>query len=251
MLHQARRRAELMADLVEPLEWDSAFFGVPIARVDVNGATTDTLRAVDTEARAQGITCLYGTLEPADETVAYLLQTFGYRLVEVSINYERPGGPYTPRPSPSVVRPGTPDDMPAIEPAIRTMAAWSRYGADPRFGPEAACRMHHAWVERAARGVGDRALVVSEDDSGVTGMATFGRSHVPRIEFAGVTKPGTGAADALMVALFEWAGGGATEAGWAAARNIAVLRWLGRWDFRANRSRYVFHRWLDETEGPS
>ena len=82
-----------MADLVEPLEWDSAFFGVPIARVDVNGATTDTLRAVDTEARAQGITCLYGTLEPADETVAYLLQTFGYRLVEVSINYERPGRP--------------------------------------------------------------------------------------------------------------------------------------------------------------
>jgi dTDP-4-amino-4,6-dideoxy-D-galactose acyltransferase len=240
-----------MVDLVEPLEWDSAFFGVPIARVDVNGAKPDTLRAVDAEARAQGITCLYGTLEPADETVAYLLQTFGYRLVEVSINYERPGSPYMPRPSLSVVRPGAPADLPALEPAIGTVAAWSRYAADPRFGPDAARRMHQAWVERAARGTGDRALFVAHDESGITGMATFRRSQVPRIEFVGVTKPGTGVADALMCALFEWAERGPTEAGWTAARNIAVLRYVERWGFRANRTRYVFHRWLDETEGPS
>jgi hypothetical protein len=250
MLHPTGRRAELMVDLIERLEWDSAFFDVPIARADLNGATADTLRAVEAEARGQGISCLYATLEPTDEAAAYLIQTFGYRLVEVSINFERPGIPFTPKPSSSVVRPGTPDDLPALEPAIRTMAAWSRYAADPRFGPEAARRMHQAWVERAAHGTGDRALVVSHDESEVTGMATFGHSQVPRIEFAGVTKPGTGAADALMVALFKWANGGPTEAGWAAARNIPVLRWLGRWDFRANRTRYVFHRWFNESEGP-
>jgi hypothetical protein len=248
MLEAAGGRAELMGDLIEPLEWDSAFFGVPIARADLDGATADTIRAIGTEARARGITCLYATLEPNDEIAAYLLQASGYRLVEVSINFERPGIPYTPRPSPSVVRPGTPGDVPTLEPAIRTMAAWSRYAADPRFGPDAAWRMHQAWVERAARGTGDRALVVAEDESGVTGMATFGRSHVPRIEFAGVTKPATGVADALMVALFEWAAGGPTEAGWAAARNIPCLRWLHRWDFRASRTRYVFHRWFDEAE---
>ena len=41
MLHLARRREELMVDLVEPLEWDSAFFGVPIARADLNDATIE------------------------------------------------------------------------------------------------------------------------------------------------------------------------------------------------------------------
>jgi hypothetical protein len=251
MLHLARRREELMVDLVEPLEWDSAFFGVPIARADLGDATAGTLSAIDAEARAQGICCLYATLEPTDDTAPYLLQTFGYRLVEVSMDFERPGIPYTPRPSSSVVRPGAPADLPGLEPAIRTVAAWSRYAADRRFGADAARRMHEAWAERAVHGTGERALFVAHDESGITGMATFRRSQVPRIEFVGVTKPGAGVADALMVGFFEWGGGGPTEAGWMAARNIAVLRYVGRWGFRANRTRYVFHRWLDETEGPS
>ena len=69
---------------------------------------------------------------------------------------------------------------------------------------------------------------------------------MPRVDTKGVTKPGTGAADALMVALFDWAGGGATEAGPCAARNIAPLRYLERCGFRVSRVRYLFHRWLDE-----
>ena len=219
-----------MAELIERLPWDSEFFGIPIARTDLNGASLDTLRAIDAEARAEGITCLYATLDPTDEATAYDAQTLGHRLVEVSLNFERPGVPFTRKPSDSKVRPATLDDLPALDPAIRTMASWSRYAADPRFGPAAARRMHDAIVERAARGVGGRALVVAYDD-------------------AGVTKPGTGAADALLCWLFDWADGGPTEAGWAAARNIPCLRWLGRWGFRACGSKYVFHRWFDEAEG--
>jgi hypothetical protein len=238
-----------MADLIEPLDWDSDFFGISIARANLDGATADTLREMEAQALAQGITCLYGTLEPTDETAAYLIQTFGYRLVEVSINWDRPEIPFAPKPTSSVVRPGTPDDVPALEPAIRAVAAWSRYAADPHFGLDAARRMLQAWVERAANGTEDRALVVAHDESGLTGMATLGRSEVPRIDGVGVTKPGTGAADALMAAFFEWSDGGPTEAGWTAARNVPVNRWLERLEFRANRTRYVFHRWFDGSEG--
>lgn len=37
----------------------------------------DSLRATDVEARAEGIVCLYGALDPTDETAAHLVQTFG------------------------------------------------------------------------------------------------------------------------------------------------------------------------------
>lgn len=235
-----------MAELIERLAWDSEFFAVPIARVDLTGATPEMLRAVDAEARAEGIACLYGTLDPTDATAAHLVQTFGHRLVEVAITFERPAMSFTPKPTTSRVRRGTVDDMPILEPAIKTLAPWSRFAADPRFGLEAARRMHEAWMERAARETDERALYISYDDTGVTGVATFVRSPVPRVDTKGVTKPGTGAADALMVALFEWAGGGATEAGPCAARNLAPLRYLERCGFRIGRTRYLFHRWLDE-----
>jgi dTDP-4-amino-4,6-dideoxy-D-galactose acyltransferase len=236
-----------MAALIEPLAWDSEFFGVPIARVDLTGATAERLRAIDVEARADGIACLYGTLDPTDETAAHLVQTFGHRLVEVALTFERPEMPFTPRPTTSKVRRGTVDDLPSLEPAIKTLAPGSRFAADPRFGLDAARRMHEAWMERAARDTDDeRALYISYDDMEVTGVATFVRSPVPRVDTKGVTKPSTGAADALMVALFDWAGGGATEAGPCAARNLAPLRYLERCGFRIGRTRYLFHRWLDE-----
>jgi hypothetical protein len=242
-----------MAGLIEPLAGDSEFFGLPIARADLTGATVETLRAMDAEARARGIACLYGSLDPTDEGAAHLVQTFGHRLVEVALTFERPATPFTPKPSPTKVRRGTPDDLPALEPAIKTLAPWSRFAADPRFGPDAAGRMHEAWMERAARDETDeRALYIAYDDDGITGVATFVRSPVPRVDTKGVTKLGTGAADALMVALFDWAGGGATEAGPCAARNVAPLRYLERCGFRVCRTRYLFHRWFDaERAGPA
>jgi hypothetical protein len=235
-----------VADLIERLVWDSEFFSVPIARAELTGATAETLSAIDAEARAEGIACLYGTLDPTDETAAHLVQTCGHRLVEVALTLERPAMPFTPKPTTSKVRRGTLDDLPALEPAIKTLAPWSRFAADPRFGLDAARRMHEAWMARAARGPDERALYISYDDTGITGEATFVRSPVPRVDTKVVTKPGTGAADALMVALFEWAGGGATEAGPCAARNLAALRYFERCGFRIGRTRYLFHRWLDE-----
>jgi hypothetical protein len=239
-----------MPELIEPLAWDSEFFGVPIARTDLGGATDDVLRAIDAEARSEGIVCLYGSLDPTDEAAAHLVQAFGHRLVEVALTFDRPAMPFTPKPSPTKVRRGTPDDLPDLEPAIKTLAPWSRFAADPRFGSDAARRMHEAWMERAARDTDDeRALYVAYDDDGITGMATFVRTPVPRVDTKGVTKLGTGAADALMVALFDWAGGGPTQAGPCAARNIAPLRYLERCGFRVCRTRYLFHRWLDEEPG--
>ena len=180
-----------MSDLIEPLPWDTDFFGVPIARADLADVDADRLRLIEDAARDAGIACLYGTLEPTDETAAYLIQSFGHRLVEVSLTFDRPPGPFTPKHETSRVRRGTLDDIPQLEPAIRMLAPWSRFAADPRFGADAALRMHRAWIERAARDTDERALYVAYDDTGITGVATFARTPVPRVDIQAVTRPGS------------------------------------------------------------
>jgi dTDP-4-amino-4,6-dideoxy-D-galactose acyltransferase len=236
-----------MSGLVEPLEWDTDFFGFPIGRVALDDATPQRLAEIETEARDLGIVCLYAALDPADGQTATLVQTFGYRLVEIALTFTRPPGPFTPKPTSSVVRRGTPDDIPHLGEAIDTLARWSRFGADPRFGLEAARRMHEAWVLRAAADTDDeRMLLIAEEGSRVTGISTHVRSPIPRVDLMGVTRQGSGAAWVLMQAFLEWAGDGPVEGGPCAARNIAPLRFVEHCGFSITRSRYLYHRWLDE-----
>jgi hypothetical protein len=238
-----------MTQFVEPLPWDSEFFGVPIGRVDLDGATAETLRAIDDEARESGIECLYGTLDPSLGDTAYLVQTFGHRLVEVGIAFGRPAIPFTPKPTASKVRRGTAADLPLLDDAITTLAPWSRFAADPRFGPTAARRMFEAWVARAANDGEEHMLLIAEDETGVTGLSTHVRTPIPRVDLMGVTQQGSGSSWVLMQGLVEWAGGDAIEAGPCAARNLAPLRFLEHCGFSIVRTRYHFHRWYDEDTG--
>ena len=234
-----------MRERVHPLEWDSDFFGFPIARVDLEGADDATLAAIESEARDKGIVCAYGTLAPEDTTTSVLAQRFGHRLVEVAITLTHPDGAYEPPSTPSKVREGTIDDLPLLAEAIHVLGPWSRFGADPRFGIDEARRMFRAWVERAITAE-DRMLSISEDEHGITGVSSHVRGQPDRIDLMGVVKPGTGASDAMMRFFFDWARPGPVDAGPCAARNLSVLRFLDRCGFRMSRCEYHFHRWFDE-----
>jgi len=235
----------LITDLVHPLAWDTEFFGFPIARVDLDGADAARLVAIEAEAREKGILCAYGTIGPEDADLAVLAQRFGHRLVEVALLLNRPKRGFSPPPSPSVVREGSAEDLPLLQDAIQTLGPWSRFGADPRFGPDRARRMFRAWVERAVED-DERMLSISEDETGVTGLSTHLRSDPDRIDLMGVTKVGTGASDAMIAFFMDWARTETVEAGPCAARNVSVLRLLGRCGFRPSRCDYHFHRWFDE-----
>lgn len=230
---------------VQVLDWDSAFFGFPIGRVQLDGATAEVLAEIEREAAELGLRCLYGSLHPADTEAAYLAQTFGHRLIEVGVSFARPAGRLDPGPGAPAVREGTMEDVERLEGAIQVLGRWSRYGADPRFGPDQACRMYRAWLERAVRDE-RRALLVTEDDDGITGLATVNAGDPPYMDLVATTKPGTGAARALFAGFVDWAGGGVTVARYAAARNVAIFRLLEKCGYSANDVRYTFHRWLDE-----
>lgn len=232
----------------EPLPWDSEFFGIPIGRVDLTGADSASVIAVEAEARDQGIVCLYGSVDSAETDVIFRVQQHGFRFVEAATMFDlRRSEPAIPRPPDTDFRVGTTADIPALAGIVERMADWSRFAVDPRFGVEAARRLYAAWLERSARAEdGVHSLMVAEQESEIT--AFIGRVASPhaRVDAVGTTKRGSGAARYLIEEARAWAGDVALLGGPIAARNVAALRYVSHCNYRVRDVQYLYHRWLDE-----
>lgn len=236
-----------MAGVVQELEWDTSFFGVPIGRVDLDGATAESLRATEAEGRALGLACLYGSLDPGDASATVVVQDAGFRFVEAATTFSlRTDEPEIPSVPGVTVRIGTAADLPAVEPASVALAPWSRFAVDPRFGIDAALRLQQAWIERAARcDTGERQLVVAERGSEIVALITRCTSPVPVVDTVWATRRGSGAARQLIQDSREWAGDRRLLGGPIAARNVLALRYVSHCGYRVLKVRYVYHLWLD------
>ena len=240
-----------MERLIDRLAWDSEFFGVPMGRVALDDATPEVLDAIDDEARDLGLSCVVGYLDPHRSDATQAVQAHGHRLVEAGILLARPPGPFEVPPTTATARRGTVDDLAHLGGSIEALVPWSRFSVDPRFGPDATRRLFVAWADRAARATDDDfALFVAEDGGEVVGFATLQRHPTPLLDVMGVVHKGSGASWALMEQCLRWADAdGALEAGPAAVRNLAPLRFCEHCGYHAGGARYIFHRWYDEPVG--
>lgn len=233
---------------VKLLDWDSNFFGIQIASLDLDGASDDDIRAAEAEARAAGVQCLYSSLDPADAEATVRVQMLGYRLVDVATTSELSlREPPIPRPEEITVRQGTVDDLETLQPMIDKLAGWSRFAVDPRFGRQAAQRLQTAHLCRAASAEDDKhSLILAEGASGPLAFVT--RSHQPKPRVDGVVSTTRGAKAGAY--LFEdaraWAKPANLLGGPIAARNVRALRFISQCGYRVRWVRYVYHRWLDE-----
>jgi hypothetical protein len=183
------------------LTWDSDFFGIPIARIDLTAGDAAAIAAAEGEAADAGITCLYGELDPCAADAIDLVQRLGYRLMEVALELEHPTNVvHDPPPTTSRVRAGSVEDIPALAEHIAAAATWSRYAVDPRFGLSAAVTMHRAWVERAAGPEPDRMLLCTRARCIRTSGSTEPSSSEPafRVKTCRVWTLATRPGDALV-----------------------------------------------------
>lgn len=236
---------------VEVLEWDSEFFGFPIGRVTLDGAGDADLDAIDEEAADLGLRCLYGTLDPTDHLAGFRIQEHGWRLVDVAmLTNRRHGDPQVRPPTRAVVRAGTLHDVEVLRPTIERLGPWSRFAADPNFPPDASRRMQVAWVERAARGVENRFLLVAEEEGEAIALLAGRWEGFPHIDLIVTSKPASRAAELLVNDVMDRQG--TDEILWGgpiAARNVASLRFCEGTGVRVFQCRYMFHKWFDQDAG--
>jgi hypothetical protein len=233
-----------------PLPWDSEFFGFSIAKVELTDRSSDEITAIEDAARADGIVCLYGSLDPADPTASLAVQSLGWRFVEAAVMSSlHPRELQMPHPPGISVRTGTADDLPELAPLIALLAPWSRFAADPRFGQDAALRMQTAWIERAAKcttGEFELVVAVNDEDDSIVAFISRAREPKPVVDTVGTLTVGAGAARLLIQISRAWAGEGSLLGGPIAARNTTASRFVQTVGYRATWTRYLFHRWLDE-----
>ncbi len=230
------------------LPWDTEFFGIPIGKVDLDGLDAAAILEVEAEARAAGLVCLYGSLDPAEATLSYLVQQLGYRFVECATTFDlRVDEPPIPCPPGVTVRLGAPDDFEAVVGMVEALAPWSRFAVDPRFGLDASLAMQRAWARRALGDpTGEFQLVLAEDAGGVIAFITRTIHPSPRVDGVGTTARGSGAARYLIEDARAWAGERALLGGPIASRNVHALRYVSHCNYRVAHVRYLYHRWLDE-----
>lgn len=179
---------------IEPLAWESDFFGLPSAIVRVNDAAP-ALTAADLAAwqRVQ-------VKVPAERTdLLDALQSLGFQLVEGEVDLAMPVKQHS-APDAEVA---TQQDIPALRELAAQAFARSRFRA-PWYAPDASGRFYAQWIENAVKGTFDHeCLIFRAPDGEIKAFVSLRQlnAHEARIGLLA----GRGMGDKLMQAALTWA----------------------------------------------
>lgn len=148
--------------LCQYLDWDSDFFECRIARVTVNRISRETVERVMTWCDSHGIDCFYFLADADDEVTVKLADDNEFRLVDIRVTLERQLDNVSvvdDRMIQGVVRPCTPDDVPALRAIARVSHHDSRFYYDSNFPASLCDALYETWIEKSCNGYADAVLV--------------------------------------------------------------------------------------------
>ncbi len=150
-------------DECERLEWDSAFFGVPIARIRARRLTEALADRIDAWAVAHGIRCLYFLADVDGMPTVRIAEQHEYRLVNVQVTYEVTSNEFIRAVSESQMRDlriAVPEDIPALRALACVSFRGTRFYNDPSFSDARCDELYATWIERSVQGWADCVYVV-------------------------------------------------------------------------------------------
>jgi dTDP-4-amino-4,6-dideoxy-D-galactose acyltransferase len=133
------------------LDWDSDFFGFPVARVRAQALNRDLAAAVDAWCLEHEVRCLYLLLDADDDESARVAAAHGYRAVDVRLTLRHDLGGIPP-PDPAVpIRLGEARDLPALTELAARSHRDSRFYHDGGFPRERCDALYATWVAEGVR----------------------------------------------------------------------------------------------------
>jgi dTDP-4-amino-4,6-dideoxy-D-galactose acyltransferase len=238
----------LSEPLIAELEWDSAFFGFPIARTVRGRLGPAEMDAALSACRERGVRCLYLLTAADDERTSMLAQERGFRLHDVRLELDCVIDDLPRMPVAATIRRALPEQRCALELLARERFGASRFFADPGFSDGRASDLFVAFL---ARGLAteDRFVLTDQDAHGLVVGLLQPDGRAGAIELIGVTAvaEGTGLAAALIDAAHrEFVAAARTHSEVVTqARNVSAQRLYQRLGYRTRRAGLWFHRWFD------
>jgi dTDP-4-amino-4,6-dideoxy-D-galactose acyltransferase len=245
---QASSRASL-----EILEWDSNFFGVRIARINLKSPTVEELSRAVEEADRRKIDCVYWLADSDDPVAPRAALKSGFRLVDVRVTLERSltGRDEARDPSLPKVRLFRQEDAPKLFQIAAQSHRDTRFFHDGNFAEERCAALYEEWIRKASSSNSD-AVLVAEVDGQSAGycVARTAQNSEGNISLIAVDSRyrRAGVGTTLVRAAFDhFRKSGASMATVVTqARNIASQRLYHRCGFITRSMQLWYHRWRSE-----
>jgi hypothetical protein len=248
------------------LPWDSAFFGVPMGRIDYvlasAGATAEHVDAAVTgsldAARLAGLRHITARVDVADLRTLGILEARGFRTMDALVTYiMRPKKDAHPEVRPlGAIREATPGDgrdiLDITEEAYRGYRG--RFHLDPHLPDDRADAFYVEWARQCIAGRMADTVLVADDGSGrILGFLAYRRREPVSSLAAPVFGGGLGASRSDGVGAYTGliqAGSMRAHAAGAVSEcqtqnyNFAVVRVYESAGFHYVRAEYTLHAWL-------
>jgi ribosomal protein S18 acetylase RimI-like enzyme len=231
------------------LDWDSAFWGITVARVGAESLTPGRWVEIDSWARDSLVDCLY-FLAPADdhESVAVAHEA-GFRFVDLRLELVRRRAAVEPATRVRAYRFG---DLDALRAIARTSHEITRFYADPRFPRARSADLYDTWIYRSCEEGWADAVFVAVLDGDAAGYVTChldepaGRGSIGLIAVSASVR-GKGLGRELIDGALAWMDDrGCREASVVTqGANVAAQHLFQTCGFRTNSAALWFHRWYD------
>ncbi|EOI5721720.1 dTDP-4-amino-4,6-dideoxy-D-galactose acyltransferase [Cronobacter dublinensis] len=206
---------------IEPLEWESQFFGIDSAIVRFS----DTAAALDV-AQLDVWSRVQAKVPAARSDLLDGLLSLGFQLVEGEVDFALPLTSAAPADDVQAIT-ATLDDIPLLRDAAAQAFAMSRFRA-PWYAPDASGRFYAQWVENAVKGAFDHeCLILRTPQGALRGFVTLRQINEQEARIGLLA--GRGAGEALMQAARQW----------CVARGLYTLRVATQAGNRAALRRYI------------
>jgi len=158
------------------LDWDSVFFGIRVARVELPNLTAPQMEDVLRWCRTNQIRCLYflcpfGHRESVRLAEINQFQLVGLKTVLRWENDRSPAPPAGAKPSP-LIRPFQMSDLQDLIDIAGGAFKDSRFYMDGHFTTEQASALYREWTRKSCQGYADQVLVSQNPRGGAGGFIT-------------------------------------------------------------------------------
>jgi len=255
------------AAVVRPLPWDSAFFGLSMARVILihdgevpRPALRETIAAALDACRARGIRHLSARIDVADAEAIQALEDAGFRMMDALATYIYPLKRPAPAPGKDmgVLRPYQPGDRDQILDITREAYRGfrGRYHLDPHLPRDRSDELYVEWAKKACDGEWADVVLITENGKGeLHGWASYRQIEpVSTVGGTAIRGGGLGAcrrdkpgayAGLLRAATIRIHGGGAVTEMQTQVFNFATIRLYEAVETQFVRADYTLHKWLE------
>jgi len=240
-------------ELCSILEWDSAFFGMTIARVNRNRLDALTVAQVKDWCREKQVSCLYFLADSNHVETLRQAEQNGFYLTDIRVTYEHSTSGLEERYTPdSTVRMAVPQDLPILRSMTDSAYRDSRFYYDGHFPLEACDRLYEIWIEKSLSGFAQAVLVMGSpgQPEGFVTCNAGSPETIGKMGLVGVSRNarGRGVGQALVLESLHWFAvqGMKSVEVVTQGRNIPAQRLYQKCGFLTKEVRFWYHCWFGE-----